>query len=280
MKKLFKKISLRRLCYALLSFILALTIVAGSVSMIIRLTFLNKGFLSDTLNSSNYYSDLCVEITDNLTDLGDASGLDRSFFESFVDEVLVRKNVQSYIDNFYAGKELVVSTAGFEEELRSALNKYIENKKIKNVNEKNIDYFVAKACKIYEKSVKITYFSSIQKLVSKLNTLTTVIAIISVLISAGIVCLLLFTNEWKHKSVRYLYTSVSASGLFLLSFPLGVYLSGTLGRLSILSRSLSDMYLSVLRGALNDLIVFSAVLLVVGISLWVVHNHLRRKAAI
>ena len=100
------------------------------------------------------------------------------------------------------------------------------------------------------------------------------------LISAGIVCLLLFTNEWKHKSVRYLYTSVSASGLFLLSFPLGVYLSGTLGRLSILSRSLSDMYLSVLRGALNDLIVFSAVLLVVGISLWVVHNHLRRKAAI
>lgn len=236
--------------------------------------------MTDVLNSSSYYNDLCIEITDELTDLGDASGLDRSFFENLVDEVTVRKDVQSYIDNFYRGKKLTVITSNFEDNLRNALRVYTDKNNINITDEKNIDYFVSKACKIYAKSVRITYLDSLQKLLKKADGIFTAVLIVSVLLAAGIVVVLLMTNEWKHKSVRYIYTATASSGLLLVSFPLIVYISGALKRLSVLSRSLSDLYGAMLKGFLNDILVIGIVFIVISAALWIAHNHIRRKSAI
>ena len=106
------------------------------------------------------------------------------------------------------------------------------------------------------------------------------VIIVLVLICGAIVCLLLFTNEWKHKALRYIYTSTCSAGLLLLFFPLGVFASGIIGHIAILSRSLSDMYVAVISSVLSDLIVISIVLLVISIAIVVVHGRARRKASI
>lgn len=280
MKKLLKKLSLKKVLYAVITFILALCLVFGSLITVVRITFFNASFLSDTLNSSQYYKDLCVEITDNLTDLGDASGLNKSFFEGFVSEVLVREDVQSYITNFYEGKPLKVNTSKFDESLQTALKKYIKTNNIKDVNEENLEYFSAKACKIYADSIKIKYFSSIQDLINNNTGLLTALIVILALISAAICVILIVTNEWKHKALRYIYTAVSSAGLFLLILPISVFASGVIGHIAIMSRSLSDMYTSILYTVLSDMIVISIVLIVIGIALWVIHSRVRRKSAV
>lgn len=278
MKKFFKNLSLKKVLYAVLTFILALCLVVCSFATVLRITFFDSNFLSDTLNSSEYYKDLCVEITENLTDLGDASGLNKSFFEGFVDEILVREDVQSYISDFYEGKKLRINTSNFDEKLRNALNKYIKTKKIQNVNEESLNYFSASASKIYADSIKIKYMSSLQDFVLEKSGVLTVTIIILLLISAAVICVLIFTNEWKHKSLRYIYTSVCSAGLFLLVFPVGIFASGVINRIAIMSRSLSDMYISVIASSLSKLIVISIVLLAVSIALWVIHLRIRKKS--
>lgn len=280
MKKILKKLSLKKVLYAVLTFILALCLVFGSLITVVRITFFNANFLSDTLNASQYYNDLCVEITDNLTDLGDASGLDRSFFEGFVSEVLVREDVQSYITNFYEGKPLKVNTSKFDESLQNALKKYIKTNHIENVNEESLEYFSANACRIYADSIKIKYFSSIQDLINNNTGTLTAFIVVLTLISAAICVILIVTNEWKHKALRYIYTAVSSAGLFLLILPVSIFASGVIGHIAIMSRSLSDMYTSILYTVLSDMIVISIVLLVVGIALWVIHSRVRRKSAV
>lgn len=280
MKKLFKKLSLKKVLYAVLSFVLALCLVFCSIITVARITFFNSSFLSDTLNASEYYKDLCVEITDNLTDLGNASGLDKSFFEGFVDEVLVRNDVQSYINDFYEGKKLKVNTSRFDENLQIALNNYIKKNHIENVNEDNIEYFSANASKIYSNSIKIKYLSSIQDFINEKSTMLTVFIIVLLVIIAAIVCVLMFTTEWKHKSLRYIHTAVCSSGLFLLVFPIAIRISGVTGHIAIMSRSLSDMYISVINRVLSDFMVIAVVLLVISAVLWVIHGKVRRKAAI
>ncbi|MBR1731435.1 MAG: hypothetical protein IJ725_03250 [Ruminococcus sp.] len=280
MKKFFKKLSLKKVLYAVLSFILALCIIFCSMIIVARITFFNGNFLSDTLNSSEYYKDLCVEITENLTDLGDASGLKKSFFEGFVNEVLVREDVQAYVSDFYEGKTLRVNTSKFDESLQNALDKYIKVNKIKNVNEESIQYFSANASKIYSDSIKIKYLSSIQDIILNNGATLTIGIVILLLLCAAIVCVLIFTNEWKHKSLRYIYTATCSSGLFLLILPISVFASGVIGRIAIMSRSLSDMYVAVISSVQSDLIVISIVLLVISAALWVIHGRVRRKAAI
>ena len=280
MKKKFKNLSLKKVLYAILSFILAICLVFCSVITVLRITFFNSSFLSDTLNSSEYYKDLCVEITDNLTDLGDASGLDKTFFEGFVSEVLVREDVQSYISDFYEGNKPKVNTSKFDSSLQVALEKYIKTNNIRNVNDESLHYFAANASRIYTDSIKIKYLSAIQDLILDKSGLLTAAIIVLVIICGAIVIVLLFTNEWKHKSLRYIYTSTCSAGLVLLFFPLSVFASGIIGHIAILSRSLSDMYVAVISSVLSDLIVISIMLLVISVAIIVVHGRVRRKAAI
>ena len=280
MKKKFKNLSLKKVLYAILSFILAICLVFCSVITVLRITFFNSSFLSDTLNSSEYYKDLCVEITDNLTDLGDASGLDKTFFEDFVSEVLVREDVQSYISDFYEGNKPKVNTSKFDSSLQVALEKYIKTNNIRNVNDESLHYFAANASRIYTDSIKIKYLSAIQDLILDKSGLLTAAIIVLVIICGAIVIVLLFTNEWKHKSLRYIYTSTCSAGLVLLFFPLSVFASGIIGHIAILSRSLSDMYVAVISSVLSDLIVISIMLLVISVAIIVVHGRVRRKAAI
>ena len=278
--KILKKLSIKKIIYALLTFILAMCLVVSSVLLIVRITVFNRGFLTEALTSGDYYRDLCGEITDSLTDIGDASGLDRSFFDGVVDEVLVRGDVQAYIDDFYSGKELEVNTAKFEESLCVSLNKYIKSNNIKNVDENNINYFVDKACKIYSNSVRIKYFGTIQKKVNEKTPTFSLYIIILTLVSAGIICVLLFTNEWKHRAIRYIHTAVSSAGLLLLIVPSAIMVSGLIGKIAILSRSLNDMYMAIISGVLWDVIIVAVVLLVISVALWVVHAKVRRKSAI
>lgn len=278
MKKLFKKLSLKKVLYALLVFILAICLVLCSFATVLRITFFNSAFLTDTLNSSQYYKDLCVEITDELTDLGDASGLDKTFFEGLLSEVTVREDVQAYINDFYKGEKLKVNTSKFDDTLQTALKKHIKKNHLKNVSEDNLNYFSANACKIYSEKIKIKYLDMIQDIVLNYSTVLTVVIIVLFLICAAIICVIIFTNEWKHKALRYIYTALSASGLYLFILTLSVFISGTVGRISIISRSLNDMTVSILNNVLSDLIVISVVLIVISIAVWVIHVKIRKKA--
>lgn len=280
MKKLFKNLSFKKVLYAVLTFVMALCIILCSFATVLRITVFNDNFLADTLNSSEYYKDLCVEITDSLTDLGDASGLKKDFFEGFINEVLVREDVQAYVADFYKGEKLKVNTSKFDDSLQNALNKYIKSNNIKNVNEDNLNYFSAKASEIYSNCIRIKYLSSVQDFVlDKRGTLTIAIFVL-VIIIAAIVFVIMYTNEWKHKALRYVYAAVASSGLFLLIMPVAIFASGVIGRIAIMSRSLSDMYISVISTVLSDFIVISIVLIVVSAALAVIHGRVRKKAAV
>lgn len=280
MKKFFSNKIVKKLLYGVLVFILAGCIVSGSMTALVRFTAFEGGFLNDALNNSNYYTDLCNEITDDLMDIGDASGLDKSFFEGFINEVFVREDVQDYVNKFYAGEKLTVDTRHFDESLRKAIESYIQTKRIKSgdYSKSNINYFVKEATKIYSRNIELKYFDILQKLVSEYSFKLTVILIISAVVAAVICAVMFFTNEWKHKAVRYISYSVGGSALFILLIPLITFASGVIGRITIISRSLSDMYTTCLNSIMIDMLVVAGVLFVIYAALIIIHNKIRSKA--
>ncbi len=279
--KIFKNKTFISILYLILAFIMGLCIFACSVFSALRFTLFNSGFLSDTLNQTDYYTDLCDEITDSLMDIGDASGLDKSFFEDFVDEVLVRKDVQRYVDAFYSGSKLEVDSSSFEDALRTALEKYEDENGLdeSDFSDKNVDYFVEEASKIYVQNVELNYFPQIQKTVmkytSKLNLYITVTAIVTL----AVLLILIFTNKWKHIAVRYIYYGTASAGLFMLIIPIAVFLSGVIDRITILTRSLNDMYTACIQSVFTVILIIAVVLIVISIALWVLHNVLRKRVS-
>lgn len=279
MKKLFGNETFKKILYGVLSFVLAVSLTAFSMFILLKTTVLNKSFLMDSLNTSEYYMDLCDEITDDMVDIGDASGLNKTLFEGFIDEVMVRGDIQKYVDSFYSGEKLTVDTGDFERALRDAIEQYEKEKGIDpaTLSEDNINYFVKEAAKIYSANIEITYFSMIQKSVVKWSFKSLVYAIVFGVVVLAIACFIFFTNKWKHRGIKYISYATGASSLFLLIVPALVLVSGIIGKVAIISRSLNDLYTALINSVLVNMLIMGAILLVISVVLIIIHDNLRKK---
>lgn len=280
MKKLFKNEKFVRFLYGVLAFVLSALIVIFSLTTMLKVTVFNSSFLNDVLNNSAYYTDLCDEITDDLVDIGNASGLNKSFFSDLIDEFMVREDIQSYIESFYNGEKLVVNTDNFQRSLRDAIEDYEKKKGIdpQTVSEESINYFVVEATKIYSKSIEITYFNMIQKDAMKWSSKMLIYALISIVAIVLIMCFIFFTNKWKHLAVKYFYYATASAGLFIFLIPTVLNVSGILQKIAILSRSLNDLYTSCVNSLLMNMYVISAVLIGLSVVFVIIHKHLRKLA--
>lgn len=280
MKKLFKNEKFVRFLYGILAFVLSVLIIVFSMTAMLKATVFNSSFLNDVLNNSAYYTDLCDEITDDLVDIGNASGLNKSFFSDLVDEFMVREDIQSYIESFYNGEKLVVNTDNFQRSLRDAIESYEKKKGIdpQTVSEESINYFVVEATKIYSRSIEITYFDMIQKDAMEWSSKMLMYALISIVAIVLIMCFIFFTNKWKHLAVKYFYYATASAGLFVFLIPTVLNVSGILQKIAILSRSLNDLYTSCINSLLMDMYVISAVLIGLSVVFVIIHKHLRKLA--
>ncbi len=279
--KIFKNPKLNTVFSLILSFIMGICILACSLLCAVRFTVFNEDFLIETLNNTDYYPNLCSEISENLMDIGDASGLNKTFFEDFVDEVLVRRDVESYIYKFYSGRELKVNTTNFEKALRTALNTYISQNGIKSesLSQKNINYFVKEASDIYASGIALKYFPSIQKSVMKYTTRFNIFIAVTAVVAIAIALFFIFTNEWKHIAVRYIYYAFSSAALFTFIIPAVVFASGIVSKLTILTRSLNYMYTACINSVFTVILVIAVVLIFISAVLVIVHNKLRKNAS-
>lgn len=277
--KIFENKTFVTIMSLILSFVMGFGLFACSVFFSLKFTFFSPSFLTETLNNTHYYEDLCDEITDNLMDIGDASGLDKSFFEGFVDEVMVRKDVQAYIDDFYSGSKPKVNTSDFQKALRSEIEKYINKSGIDSstLSEDSINYFVKKASDIYASNIEIAYFSQLQSFYNKYNSRLNISIAVTLIVVLAIALIFIFTNEWKHIALRYIYYATASAGLLSLVLALTAYFSGFISKLTVLTRSLKVMYTACFNSALTVTFVISVLLLSVSAFLWIMHNRMRKK---
>lgn len=278
---MFKNQKFTTAMYLVLSLIMGLCIFFCAIFSSLKFTFFSPSFLTETLNSTNYYKDVCAEITDDLVNLGDASGLDKSFFEDFVDEVMVRKDVQYYINDFYAGEKLRVNTLDFQKALRTALDQFINKKGLteNDFSQESVNNFVKEASEIYASDIELAYFPQIQKSINKYNTRIIVFIAVTLALFAAIAAVIILTNKWKHIAVRYIYYATASAGLLTAAVPVTVLLSGVVSRIAILNRSLNDLYTAGLHSLLYTILFIGLALIVLSGFLWVLHNKLRKNVS-
>lgn len=278
---MFKNEKATTVMYLILSLIMGLCIFACSIFATLKFTIFSPNFLSDTINSTSYYKDLCAELKDDLVNIGDASGLDKNFFDDFVDEVIVRKDVQYYVNDFYAGEKLKVNPSEFQKALRTAIDKYINRKGLdrKTISDEAINGFIKEATDIYVSDIEITYFPQIQKSYLKYDTRLNILMAVTIAVIIAITLIFIFTNKWKHIAVRYIYYATASAGLLTLLLPIIVFLSGVIGKITIISRSLNDLYIACFNSMLYALIFIAATLVIISAFLWIIHNKMRRGVA-
>lgn len=269
----------RHIIYGIISFVLSFVLFLLSFAIVLQSTILNPSYIMDNMNASNYFVDKRDEIKESLVNLGYASGLDEKFFENVVDEVTIHDNTQAYLNSFYAGEEAKIDTTAFKQKFNSELDSYISKNNLKVANDGSREYLINQAANIYAAALRIPLFATLSAyLIALKNMMPLIIGGLAVLVA--ILCvIIIFTNRWKHRAVRYICYSTSAAFLTVGIIPAVLLSTGYMSKINIDSRAFYNLFVQSMNNILIALAICSVIFFIVSIGLFFLHKSMRRHTS-
>lgn len=269
----------RHIIYGIISFVLSFVLFLLSFAIVLQSTILNPSYIMDNMNTSNYFVDKRDEIKESLVDLGYASGLDEKFFENVVDEVTIHDNTQAYLNSFYAGEKAKIDTTAFKQKFNSELDSYISKNNLKVANDGSREYLINQAANIYAAALRIPLFATLSVyLVALKNMMPLIIGGLAVLVA--ILCvIIIFTNRWKHRAVRYICYSTSAAFLTVGIIPAVLLSTGYMSKINIDSRAFYNLFVQSMNNILIALAICSVIFFIASIGLFFLHKSMRRHTS-
>jgi len=269
----------RHIIYGIISFVLSFVLFLISFAIVLQSTILNPSYIMDNMNTSNYFVDKRDEIKESLVDLGYASGLDEKFFENVVDEVTIHDNTQAYLNSFYAGEKAKIDTTAFKQKFNSELDSYISKNNLKVANDGSREYLINQAANIYAAALRIPLFATLSVyLVALKNMMPLIIGGLAVLVA--ILCvIIIFTNRWKHRAVRYICYSTSAAFLTVGIIPAVLLSTGYMSKINIDSRAFYNLFVQSMNNILIAVAICSVIFFIVSIGLFFLYKSMRRHAS-
>lgn len=269
----------RHIIYGIISFVLSFVLFLLSFAIVLQSTILNPSYIMDNMNTSNYFVDKRDEIKESLVDIGYASGLDEKFFENVVDEVTIHDNTQAYLNSFYAGEKAKIDTTAFKQKFNSELDSYISKNNLKVANGESREYLINQAANIYAAALRIPLFATLSVyLVALKNMMPLIIGGLAVLVA--ILCvIIIFTNRWKHRAVRYICYSTSAAFLTVGIIPAVLLSTGYMSKINIDSRAFYNLFVLGMNNILIAVAICSVIFFIISIGLFFLHKSMRRHAS-
>lgn len=269
----------RHIIYGIISFVLSFVLFLISFAIVLQSTILNPSYIMDNMNTSNYFVDKRDEIKESLVDLGYASGLDEKFFENVVDEVTIHDNTQAYLNSFYAGEKAKIDTTAFKQKFNSELDIYISKNNLKVANDGSREYLINQAANIYAAALRIPLFATLSVyLIALKNMMPLIIGGLAVFVA--IICvIIIFTNRWKHRAVRYICYSTSAAFLTVGIIPAVLLSTGYMSKINIDSRAFYNLFVQSMNNILIALAICSVIFFIVSIGLFFLHKSMLRHAS-
>lgn len=269
----------RHIIYGIISFVLSFVLFLISFAIVLQSTILNPSYIMDNMNTSNYFVDKRDEIKESLVDLGYASGLDEKFFENVVDEVTIHDNTQAYLNSFYAGEKAKIDTTAFKQKFNSELDSYISKNNLKVANDGSREYLINQAANIYAAALRIPLFATLSVyLIALKNMMPLIIGGLAVFVA--IICvIIIFTNRWKHRAVRYICYSTSAAFLTVGIIPAVLLSTGYMSKINIDSRAFYNLFVLGMNNILIAVAICSVIFFIISIGLFFLHKSMRRHAS-
>lgn len=270
------KSRIRSVIFCLMSFVLSLCLFLMAVCTMLSFTLFNKDYIFNNMNSSNYFIDKCDELKVSLTDLGYASGLESSFFEGFIDEVMISKDTSDYLDTYYSFESGNADTTNFENIFNEQIVQYAKENGI-TVDDSARKILVKEAGKIYENTIEIPYFGTLLPYMkAAIKAMPFIIGGLA-LLSAIIIFVFFKASRWKHRAVRYVCYATSGTFLAVALIPTYLFFSQVMTRINLSSRALYNFIQYTVNNIILLFFICAILFLLISVALFIRHRVMRKK---
>ena len=274
------KSQVRKAVSILFSFFLSLFLFFSALILVAQNTLLNPNYLRNQLGKSHYYENVTEEVEDEFSSYASASGFDDQFFKTVLNINDVQLKVNESLSIVYGDSGGTMNVTDFQNTLYDLL---VQNAKDRGIavtkDSEQALRLLAKTCAdTYLQYVSFPFAQEISSFLPKVGHSLFLLQALSVFFIALFAGLIFLINYWRHRAVRACIYSVSGAVLMLTAFPLLFLISGTAGRIALISRSLYGLAVSYLDGIAFLLLQVALLYAVLLALLVLLYRHLLKRA--
>lgn len=204
-----------------ISFLLTVLLLVFTLLQTINLTILNKKYINNKINSSNYYTELSEIINDKFKNYIMQSGMEEKVFENLFTEEKLKNDFKKVLDSIYDNKTFEINTDEIKKQLDTNIEDYINENNIKmaDADKQQIETFEEVIIQNYVSSIQysnsaINYISKIVQLSNKY--IKPVLYILFTMIVVLIVTLVLINKKEIKIVLSYIGITLLSIGCLIL----------------------------------------------------------------
>ena len=206
----------------IISFLLVIILIVFTLLQTVKLTILNKSYVENKINNSNYYTELSETINEKFKNYIMQSGMEDRIFENLFTEEKLKNDFSKVLDAIYENKQLSIDTTEIKNKLDDNIEQYLKENKIKKTNKDK------EQIATFEEVIIQNYVSSVQYSSSSINSIANIVKIynsylkivlnISIVLTIVLIIVLILLNVKNFKKVlSYIGTSlIATSGLIVI----------------------------------------------------------------
>ena len=244
--------------------ILAICIIAIGIIQIGSSTILNKNYVIQKLEETNFYGETYELVKSNFENYIYQSGLEEEVLEDICSEEKVKKDINIMLSNIYDGANQKIDTT----EIADNLNSNIDKQGVRtSQNEKAIQQFVTHICDEYTNTLIHTQYESkinnmytkVVDIIEKLNKIILTVLVICIIL------LIIINKKEISKDIKNLGMVLLSASTFDLIVYYIINSKINIQGIKIFNDTFSKTLVSVLNELLNKLSLYGVIALVIAI---------------
>ena len=254
----------------MLSILISILILTNIVDM----TILNKTYILDKLDQSNYYSETKKEIQSNFENYILQSGLQEDVIENIVTEDKIKNDTKIIISNIYDETYKEIGTEEIENNLKNNIQESLEETKISENQQNAINKFIEKICNEYKETILHTKYETKinNEIINISNYLRLIKNIIIVIIVVLILIILLINHKEILRGISQIGITLTASGIMYFLINLFIDYKIEIENILILNNSVSQVIKEVLTNILEVFMKWGFILFSSGVIVIIMSN--------
>lgn len=248
-----KKSNAEKAASILISFLISLILFLFAGVLIAQGTLLNPDYLRKQLHESRYYENAMEEVENEFSSYASASGFDHKLLDSALDLSDFQLSVNQSLNRIYGDKEGNTSAENFKNKLNQILTQNAESRGVALTEDnKRSLLLLAQTCSdTYLQNIGFPYTEELAEGIEKIKTGLRIPSVLLPIAAAVLAGILFRMNRWRHRALRACIYAVLGTTLMLAVFPAYFFLSGRIGQVAILSKSLYALTVSCANGILT-----------------------------
>ncbi len=259
------------------SFVLYIVLTCFTLVIGMQTGLFKKSVVISDIYLCDYGDKVLEYIESNCEDIVLSGGVPKEALEGVFDKNVVHHDINKYAEASIEGKEFTVDTSEIADKIRKNIDKYAteQNITLDDSQKEELEVIIKTICDEYVRSVKIPFIDKFYDFSLIFNRIFKIAMSITIPLIIFLVVIIYNLNRFRHRTVRYIIYSITATAISTIVVPGIFLLSGKYKKIGVSPKHFYYLLVTAIEEFLKTYIYIGVLWVIVIVGLFILIRYLK-----